>query len=172
MYEKWWWRGTSLMNIIILALSCQGFLVSRGGRSEIRILCHHLPTAGLCQKTLNLDLVIPPGGIRCRSSQQSVFGSTNASDWATGAGLSLMNISSQVFHKSSQKVCNILSAWEIYRSEGHVIVFMVNVSKGAQSPQHPVAWLPQDSAQSEKEQLRRYSLSALFPCMEARIPTQ
>ncbi len=33
------------------------------------------PTAGLCPKTLHLDLVIPPlGGIRSRSSQQSVLG--------------------------------------------------------------------------------------------------
>ena len=51
------------------------------------------------------------------------------------------------------------------------IVFMAIVFKGAQSS-HLVAWLAQDSAQSEKEQLRPYSISALFPCMEARIPAQ
>ena len=35
-------------------------MFSKGGRSEIRILCHHLPTAGLCPKTLHLDIVISP----------------------------------------------------------------------------------------------------------------
>ena len=39
-------------------------------------------------------------------------------------GTSLMNTSSQVFYKSSQKKCNILSAWGIYGqswSEGHAM---------------------------------------------------
>ncbi len=67
-----------------------GSLVSKDGRSYIsRILMPSpYPIAGLCPKTLlHLDLAIPPDlrGIGSRSSQQSVFGSTNATDWATGA---------------------------------------------------------------------------------------
>ncbi len=33
----------------------KGFLVSKGGRSELRIFCHHPPTAGLCPKTHHCD---------------------------------------------------------------------------------------------------------------------
>ena len=62
-----------------------GSLVSKDGRSDIsRILMPspYYPTAGLCPKTLHLDLAIPPPslrGIQSRScQQQSVFGSTNA----------------------------------------------------------------------------------------------
>ncbi len=36
-------------------------LFPRAADPKIRILCHHLPTAGLCPKTLHLDLVIPRG---------------------------------------------------------------------------------------------------------------
>ncbi len=60
-----------------------GSLVSKDGRSDISWILlpsPYYPTAGLCPKT-------PLRGVWSRSSQQSVFGSANATDWATGAGL-------------------------------------------------------------------------------------
>ncbi len=81
------WKGDQ--NTDLLFLYCVwlvlGSLVSKDSRSDIsRILMPSpYPTAGLCPKTLHLDLYPPLKGSRSRSSQQSAFGSANATDWAT-----------------------------------------------------------------------------------------
>ncbi len=69
-------RGIVFFNTSCLFFLSLGSLVSKDDRSHISQI--HMPspytTAGLCPKTLHLDLVIPlPEGIRSRSSLQSVL---------------------------------------------------------------------------------------------------
>ena len=79
------WKGDQ--NTDLLFMYCVwlvlGSLVSKDGRSDIsRILMPSpYPTAGLCPKTL--QSLSPLKESRSRSSQQSAFGSANATDWAT-----------------------------------------------------------------------------------------
>ncbi len=83
---------------LILPVSCVdnwslvyffGSFVSKDGWSDIsRIL---MPSPSHCrvmsQDPSSRSCYPPLRGIRSRSSQQSVFGSANATDWATGEGL-------------------------------------------------------------------------------------
>ncbi len=70
-----------LQTFSLLLLLFLGSLVSKDGRSGFHeSLCLHPPTAGLCPKTISISLSPTLRGIRSKSSQQSVFGSANATD--------------------------------------------------------------------------------------------